>query len=59
MSERDDYALKIFEATWKLEGAEVELRKATAGQLDFPASSHVAKALLYVVEAQRKLDGEL
>jgi hypothetical protein len=59
MSERDDYALRIAEATWKLEDAELELRKATGAGVDFPASSHVAKALTAVLEAQSKLRGEL
>jgi hypothetical protein len=59
VSTQDDYALRIAEATWKLEDAEFELRKATGSGLDFPAASFIAKALTAVLEAQSRLRGEL
>jgi hypothetical protein len=50
---------QITEALLRLDDAEVELRKATGASVDFPASSFVAKALTYVMEAQASLRGEL
>jgi hypothetical protein len=56
--------LRAENATWRdlaaeiavhLDSAEAELRLATGASVDFPASSHIAKALQNVMEAQSKL----